>query len=175
MKVFISHALTDQDILKRIKETLEPHGLQLNIAEHYEDIERNITSKIENLIIQSDIALILLTQNWFNSHFVQQEIGYIKSLKKPFIQVVQSGLEKEIRGFNYGYDYFELDPNQPNIALEKVKRRILNYWKKRRAEEAEIELQKQLMRIKNENDDIKTKLVVGGLVTLLFLGIVNSD
>jgi nucleoside 2-deoxyribosyltransferase len=117
MKVFISHALTDQDILKRIKETLEPHGLQLNIAEHYVDIERSITQKIENMIIQSDIALILLTQNGFNSHFVQQEIGYIKSLNKPFIQVVQSGFENKIKGFNYGHDYFELDPNHPNIVL----------------------------------------------------------
>jgi hypothetical protein len=31
------------------------------------------------------------------------------------------------------------------------------------------------MMIKNQNDEIKTKLVVGGLVTLLILGIVNSD
>lgn len=105
MKVFISHSLADHNLIKRIKDTLEPHGLKLFIAEHYIDIERTVTEKIENMIKQCDVALILLTQSGFDSHFVQQEIGYIKGQNIPFLQIIQSGLESKIKGFNYGKDY----------------------------------------------------------------------
>lgn len=188
MKIFISHALVDQELIKGIKQSLEPHGLTLFIAEHYEDIERTITEKIENMIKQSDIALILLTKNGYKSVFVQQEIGYIQSQKKPYLQVVQTGLEKKIKGFNYGRGYVLLDPKQPNLALEKVKRSLLSYWKKKDEEhrqklvsrKREIERKKdevflQQLEEKRRKDEAAAKLVLGGLATFLVLGLLNGN
>ena len=102
MKIFISHSLADQNLIREFKNTLEPHNITLLIAEHYNNLENNITEKIENMIRESDVALILLTENGFASHFVQQEIGYIKSQKIPYLQLVELGFENKIKGFNYG-------------------------------------------------------------------------
>jgi len=184
MKIFISHALADQDLIKGVKQSLEPHGLTLFIAEHYEDVERTITEKIENMIRQSDVALILLTKNGYKSVFVQQEIGYIKSQNIPYLQVVQTGLEQKIKGFNYGKDYVLLDPTQPNLALEKVKRSLLSYWQKKDEEHRQklIARQRQQQEIylrqleeKRKKDEAAAKLVLGGLATFLVLGLLSGN
>jgi nucleoside 2-deoxyribosyltransferase len=88
MKIFISHAIKDAELIENIKVYLEPHNIDLLIAEHYIDTQNTITHKIENMIKVCDVALFLLTENGFNSHFVHQEIGYIQSLKKPMLQLV---------------------------------------------------------------------------------------
>jgi hypothetical protein len=119
MKIFVSHSLKDKTLIQALKSTLEPIGITLFIAEHYEDLENTITQKIENMIWQCDVALILLTTNGYKSNFVQQEIGYIKSCNKPSLQIVQCGLENKISGFMYGKSYVEYDPLQPNLAVEK--------------------------------------------------------
>jgi hypothetical protein len=188
MKIFISHALADQELIKGVKQSLEPHGLTLFIAEHYEDAERTITEKIENMIRRSDFALILLTKNGYKSVFVQQEIGYIKSQNIPYLQVVQTGLEKKIKGFNYGKGYVLLDPTQPNFALDKVKRSLLSYWQKKDEEHRQKiiarqqELQKQQqekfirqLEEKRKKDEAAAKLVLGGLATLLVLGLLSGN
>ncbi len=188
MKIFISHAIIDQALIKSIKQTLEPHSLTLFIAEHYVDLKQSITEKIEKMIRQSDVALILLTENGFNSKFVQQEIGYIKSLRKPYLQLVQTGIENKITGFNYGRDYISLDLNQPNIALEKVKNALLNYWKKQQkrrrqkilAKQKELEKQKRLreleeLRIKQQQQESQAIISLGILAGLLILVLILSS
>lgn len=184
MKIFVSHALIDHDLIHGIKKTLEPHGITLFLAEHYEDLERKITEKIENMIRISDVALILLTENGFNSNFVQQEIGYINSLKKPYLQLVQVGIEKKITGFNFGKDYILYDPNLPQEALDKMTRAILVYWKQveQKRLESEQALQHQLqqeqlesIRIENERKVNEAKIAFGIFVGLLLLGISSEN
>ncbi len=125
MKIFISHSSLDQELIRKIKNTLEPYGITPLIAEHNIDLENSITEKIENMIKQCDVALILLTENGFNSQFVQQEIGYIKSLNKSYLQLVQLGYENKIKGFNYGKDYVPFDTTNQEYALEKIKKTLL--------------------------------------------------
>ena len=130
MNIFLSHSMADKELINNIKLILEPHGLKFFIAEHTIDTQRTITEKIESLIRKSNFALVLLTENGFNSHFVQQEIGYLKSLGKPFLQVVQEGIEKKIKGFNFGRDYIQLDSKNPSIAIDKIKEVLLVAYKK---------------------------------------------
>lgn len=181
MKIFVSHALTDQDLIKEVKNTLEPHGITLFIAEHYQDLKLSITQKIENMIKQCDVALILLTKNGYNSQFVQQEIGYIKSCQKPSLQVVQIGLEKKITGFIYGHDYITHDPTQPQATLEAIKRSLLSYWRKvekKRIEKQEAIIFRQreleVIRLENERKANEAKIGIGILAGLLVLGITSS-
>lgn len=76
MKIFVSHSLSDSELLIKINGTLEPYGLKLLISEHVQDLNNTITKKIENMITECDVAVVMLTENGFNSNFVQQEIGY---------------------------------------------------------------------------------------------------
>ena len=139
MKLFISHSLSDVNLLTRIKDTLEPYGITLLIAEHVQELEKTITQKIENMIIEADIAVIMLTENGFNSNFVHQEIGYLKSQKKPSVQLVQSGFESRLSGFNFGKDYILYDPNSPEKAIDRTKKTLLNFWNKKVEKELAIQ------------------------------------
>lgn len=130
INIFLSHAIADKTIIANIKKTLKPYGLNFFIAEHTRSVDSSITEKIEAMIQKSNIGLVLLTEKGYNSHFVQQEIGYMKSLKKPFIQVIQMGYENQIKGFNYGKDYIQLDPTNTDAALEEIKKDLLNFRNK---------------------------------------------
>jgi TIR domain len=138
MKVFLSHAIIDKDLIRALKNRCSKNGLQLLIAEHTIGLNKTITEKIELMIRESKIALFLLTANGNESKFVQQEIGYVQSLKKPALYIVQKG--KQITGFAYGRDYIELDPENPDEAIKKAISKLLAHWKK--LQEIEIEERK---------------------------------
>jgi hypothetical protein len=170
MKIFVSHSLKDKDLIHEIKNTLEPLGITLLIAEHHNDLNKTITSKIESLIWQCDVGLILLTKNGYKSKFVQQEIGYVKSCNKPILQVVQSGLENKISGFLYGRDFIVYDPENPQIATQKIKRSLVTYWQQVKQKRIE-EQQRHFHKIKMDNDKKanEAKLALGVFAGLLIL------
>lgn len=176
MKIFVSHSLKDQELIKGVKTTLEPHGITLFIAEHNFDMQQTITQKIETMIRNCDVALILLTKKAFNSKFVQQEIGYINSCRKPFLQVIEIGLEKKITGFNFGRDYIAHDPTLPIETLNKIKNSLLAFWRKieqQRIDQEQTQLRQQLenIRLQNEKRDNEAKIAIGILAGLLVLGL----
>lgn len=176
MKIFVSHSLKDQQLINDLKRKLEPLGIVLAIAEHHIDLKQTITSKIEQLISQSDIALFLLTQEGNNSNFVQQEIGYIKKCGKPSLIVVQKGYESKVTGFIYGHDHIIYDPTQPDTTLEKIKEVLLKYW--RQVEQKMFrQLQQKIAsnKIEAERKEKEAKIGFGILAGLLVLGLINSD
>lgn len=185
MNIFLSHAIADQDLIKTIQKTLEPYKIKFLIAEHTRDHELNITEKIEALIRKSDIGLVLLTESGYNSHFVQQEIGYIKSLKKPFIQVIQKGFESKIKGFNFGKDYILLDLNNSNVALNQLREDLLKFFnkisKKKEAERKILEVKKyqefkyaEQRRRKIHEEKQQANAAFAVLAGLLILGIASG-
>jgi hypothetical protein len=137
MKVFLSHAIVDKDLIIALKIRCSKNGLQLLIAEHSIGLNKTITEKIELMIRDSAVALFLLTANGDESKFVQQEIGYVQSIKKPALYIVQKG--KQVTGFAYGRDYIELDPENPDEAIKKALNRLLLHWEKLK----EIEIQER--------------------------------
>lgn len=121
MNVFVSHAIQDRKLISQLNSRLNPLGVRLLIAEHCSDIQfQTITEKVKALIKHCDVALVCLTKNGFNSAFVQQEIGYLVNSNKPYLQIVEKGLEKKITGFNYGKGYVLLDQTNPLAAISKV-------------------------------------------------------
>lgn len=128
MKVFLSHSLTDKKLIQDLKVKCAKQGLQLLIAEHVLDLKKTITEKIELMIQEAAVALFLLTHKGNESKFVNQEIGYVKSLKKPALYIVQKG--KSTTGFAYGNDFIELDPENPGIAITKAVNKLTDHWEK---------------------------------------------
>ena len=114
MKVFVSHSMEDQSFLDGIAKTLNPHGIELLIAEHEIDIRKTITDKIKGMISRSDFGLILLTANGFESGFVREEIGYLEAIEKPSLTIMEKGIANKYGGFKFGHDHIEFDPNRPN-------------------------------------------------------------
>lgn len=125
MNIFVSHSLKDKELLAAIQDNLRLHGFELLIAEHTLDFNRSISEKIKQLISQSDVGLILLTENGLNSRFVSEEIGYLEAKEKPIIRIIQKGLGNQYSGFKYGTDYIELDPDDPNKAHDLLAESML--------------------------------------------------
>jgi hypothetical protein len=176
MKLFISHAIRDKQLLKKLKINLEPYGIKLLIAEHFEDLEDDVTEKIEKLIETSDAALILLTENGFNSVFVQQEIGYIKKANKPYLQLIQKGIK--IKGFNYAKGGIELDPENPEIALRKSRKALLDHWKKMQNEKINnvIEVQKKIaLQAKSKQEEKLMNIGLGIGIGFLLVAVFLND
>jgi len=180
MKIFVSHAMKDAKLINDLKLVLEPHGLKLLIAEHHSDIDYStITEKIEKMIASSDVALFLLTNDGFNSIFVQQEIGYIKSLKMPSLQLIEKGLEKRITGFNFGKGYIEYSPSEPQVAIDKIKRSLLSHWNKQQLIKQEQSKQipvkqLQVMVKKQKEEEQMMKVGLGILAGVLVLGMISK-
>ncbi len=177
MNIFVSHSLKDQKLISDLKNKLEPLGVSLSIAEHNIDLIHSISEKIEILIRDCDVALILLTNDGFNSNFVHQEIGFIKSINKPSIKVVEKGLENRITGFIYGHDYILYEPANPEIALESTKNALLDHWnniEKNRIAQYNLKLKEEMLLA--EKKDKEAKIGLGILAGLIILGLAsNSD
>lgn len=166
MKIFISHSLKDKSLVNGIKSLLEPHGLILLIAEHYLGLTGTISQKIKTMIDNCDVALIVLTENGFNSNFVQQEIGYINSANKPYLQLVQKGLQRNVTGFNYGKDMIVFDPRNPTAKLNQTRDILLNFWQQK------IHYNNQQ---EQERKESNAKAALGILAGIFILGALGSD
>lgn len=180
MRIFVSHAIKDSKLINDLKSNLEPHGLELLIAEHHPDIKYStITEKIENMIKSSNVALFLLTKNGFNSNFVQQEIGYIRSSKIPHLQVVEKGIEKKITGFIYGKGYIEYSPDDPNKTIFQIKDTLLKYWDDENERKRKIDYKnkkiRQIKRMEQERKDKQLSVGIGIIAGALIIGLLNSN
>lgn len=134
MKVFISHSMKDKDLLGNLKETLERHQIQILVAEHVVDMERSISDKIKAMIEVCDVGLVLLTKDGVASGFVREEIGYLNAKGKPKLTIADKEAFKEYGGFLYGHDYIELEHDNTNVTIEKVKSSLITYWQKNQAD-----------------------------------------
>lgn len=158
MKIFVSHSIKDKKILENLQNIIAGHNLELLIAEHEFEPNHTITEKIKKLIEKADIGLVLLTKDGINSGFVREEIGYLEAKKIKTIMVIEKGKHKEYGGFKYGVDFIEMDPAEPDQALEKIKKIFHQEYK----------------RITNEKQSSNGILIIIGIVLgVLFLG--SSD
>lgn len=167
MKVFVSHSMKDQSILDGISKALNPHGIELLIAEHKVDMKKTITGKIEEMINTCHVGLILMTKNGLISGFVREEIGFLEARKKPCLIIFEKGIEKEYCGFKYGNDYVELDTNNPEIAVDRVKKVLLTYWNNLVEKQNQISKKKEAFQ-KEQNSALIGLGILAGFLILVF-------
>lgn len=159
MKIFVSHALTDASIIEQISACTSAFGIELLVAEHCIDLDRTVTEKIEMMIESCDLAIVLLTENGFDSNFVQQEIGYIKRSKKQILPIVQAGLEQKIKGFIFGRDVIKYDPSKPDLMLLQLTSVVMEAWAK---------LKEKMSAEDESRQNLQIVIGLGVLVVLLY-------
>ena len=125
MKVFISHSMKDKNLVDALRSIAASLVIEPLIAEHIVDVQNTITAKIQSMILDSDLVLVVLTQEGFNSTFVQHEVGFATG-KKPILILVEKGYESKMSGFVYGSDYVSIDPWNPQPAFEQIQRVLTN-------------------------------------------------
>ncbi|MBI1803760.1 MAG: toll/interleukin-1 receptor domain-containing protein [Ignavibacteriae bacterium] len=133
MKIFISHSTRDHHLVDALRSISASLGIEPFIAEHTLDLQNTVTQKIENMIEQSDLVLVALAREGFNSNFVQQEIGYARG-KKPMLILVERGCENRVSGFIFGSDFILVDPWNLTDALSRI-RIVLTSFKQRKEQQ----------------------------------------
>jgi hypothetical protein len=134
MKVFISHSMIDKNLVSALDSVARSLRIQPLIAEHSVSMT-SITEKVEKMILESDLVIVVLTRDGFNSNFVQQEIGYAKG-KKPLLLLVERGYEKSVSGFVYGHDFISVDPWNLQPAVPMIQRILASQKQKVEKQEA---------------------------------------
>lgn len=77
--------------MNKVKKALQSNGLKCYVAEHDEDYGSSLPDKLSAAIDNSDVVIVILTQNGSSSSSVNQEIGYAKKAGKRIIPLVESG------------------------------------------------------------------------------------
>ena len=136
MNIFVSHSMRDKNLTDRLRGLIKKNGFTPLIAEDETSLSETITQKVERLIADSELAVVLLTRNGNSAGFVQQEVGYLQKSAKPMLLLVEKGLEKDVSGFLYGRDFLTVDPDDIDSGLRSTEERILSFeflWRQKRA------------------------------------------
>ncbi len=120
-RVFLSHKTEVKKETAVLKEKLRIYGISCFVA--HEDIQPTIEwqNEIENALHTMDMLVALLTENFHDSHWTDQEIGFAFGRGVPILSVK---LEKDPYGFLGKYQ--ALKCNWENAPLELAKLMVKN-------------------------------------------------
>jgi len=119
LRVFISHSITDTEIVYDLYRWLRQNGIWTYVAEFYPAPGIQLPDKIARAIDNSDCLIAFLTVDGNRSEFVNQEIGYAKKAGKLIIPVAEEGVVKP-KGFLEGMEYIPFSRYDPADAINRA-------------------------------------------------------
>lgn len=123
MRAFISYSFHDKEIKNRLKKILESDSIKCYDAAHDEDYGNSLPGKLSSNIDNSDVLIVILTQNSSSSSTVGQEIGYAKKAGKRIIPLIESGISLPV--MLQGSEYSTYTLSTLDSACRKISRFIL--------------------------------------------------
>ena len=122
LQAFISYSFNDKEIMNRLKNSLQSDGIKCYVAQHDEDYGNILSEKLENAIDESDVMIVILTQNSTSSSSVGSEIGYAKKAGKKIIPLVEYGVQLPV--FLQGKENIGFTHDTFDEACHKISRFI---------------------------------------------------
>lgn len=119
-RVFVSHSSRDEALLRGLQDNAAGLGIEIYLAEHDLRPGQQLSDKIQREIERSHAVIVLLTSAAADSSYVQQEIGYALKARRQVIPLVERGLPPEKLAMLQGKEYIELDPDDPDAAMQKA-------------------------------------------------------
>jgi hypothetical protein len=116
--VFISHSVSDLNVVYQFKYWLEVNGIGVYVADAQPQYGIALPVKIATAVNQSDCLIAILTTYGDRSEWVNQEIGYAVRGGKLVIPVVEQGVV--LKGFLADKEYVTFQPNDPATAITNV-------------------------------------------------------
>lgn len=119
LKIFFSYSTNDKTIVGLLKDLLEPYGFEVFVAHHDDAIEPAVEWKDEIIdsIVKCDVFIPLITNNFKDSEWTDQETGMAKINEKFIIPL-------EIDAPPYGFI-----GNIQSLKLNKTKLTSQTYMK----------------------------------------------
>jgi len=125
MNVFISYSADDLDLVNSIANQIKPHA-NVFYWDKNKQPGKEAWPTIYGWINQSDLVLAIITDNAVSRAMaVGQEIGRAKTLGKTVIPVVTPNVPSSELGCLSGTTYQKIDPENPGVALNAIRRAIL--------------------------------------------------
>ncbi len=84
-KVFLSHSVNDQFLVRELEKKLDEFGIATYVGEDISSPGSQLEDKFKQLISASNFFIALLTNPALESPWVQMEIEHAKNLNKPMI------------------------------------------------------------------------------------------
>ena len=134
MQVFLSHSGRDRKVATAIRDRLTPTGVRWYLAEHDPRPGEVLSKKVQAAIEKSDLVVLLLTPNSYDSAYVHQEVGYAIRAGKLVVPLVDRSVPAGALAMLEGAEYIALDNEAPEAAL-----RSLEEFLQRRASTKELE------------------------------------
>lgn len=119
-RVFVSHSSRDEALVLALQDNAAGLGIEIYRAEHDLRPGHQLSTKIQREIERSHAVIVLLTTAAADSSYVQQEIGYALKARRQVIPLVERGLSPEKLAMLQGKEYIELDPDDPDAAMQKA-------------------------------------------------------
>jgi hypothetical protein len=130
IKVFISYSHKDFELAYKIWWALNKAGITMYIAELNPEPGKSLFDKIKRLIYDSDIVIVLYTQNAYYSPYVNQELGLAADSDKYIIPIVEERVE--LKGALEGMEYIKLDRYNLINTLTSIADAIRSFLEKKR-------------------------------------------
>ncbi|MDO8363918.1 MAG: toll/interleukin-1 receptor domain-containing protein [Actinomycetota bacterium] len=168
--IFFSHSSKDAVWVEHLRQQALASGVEVYLAEHDVSPGVLLSDKVRAQIERSDAMLVLLTQNSWQSAYVQQEIGLALQAKKLVIPIVTPDAAHLDRGLLVGVEYILLEPEAPQEALAKLSA-SLTHFVRRRDEEAAHQASVERVATLEQAAAARrqTQLMIAGLVVVFGL------
>src|SRR5262245_48531578 len=118
MKVFISFASHDHDLMHLLSTQLVEYGLTPLVAVQRRTPGARRDEKVQAMIEEADALVVLLTPRACRSQWVQQEIGCAKTLKRYVVPLKTRGTR--LGAMLDGLEYYEFSARKASEDFRRV-------------------------------------------------------
>jgi len=155
LRVFLSYPREDLWLAYKIQKILSEIGIYVYLAELFPEPGVTLWEKIEGMIKDSHVVIVLWTKNARSSAFVNQEIGAAKIYNKLIIPIVEKGVPVE--GVLAGKEYIPFERGLDAETFSSLCNALSKFLLKKVEEQKRQQLTNALV----------GALIVGGLIALL--------
>lgn len=113
-QVFVSHAPPDLDLVQELFSTVQNLYIDVHIA--LEEIEPGRSRQdLEGRLANSDLLVVVLTDEGAANNWVNQEIGYAVAKGIPILPLYTEDVEPE--GYLQRHERVDLDPDEMDVSV----------------------------------------------------------
>lgn len=123
--VFLSHGSTDASVLERVELALWQEGMKPYAFEYDPSPGESVAEKIEDAIRDSDVVVVLVTENSQHSEWVNAEVGFARAQEKAIIPVVDKRISHPVLPFLRDAEYIKVDLDNVDAALPALVRDLV--------------------------------------------------
>jgi len=128
MKAFVSFAQKDHKLIHVLSGILVQSGIDALVATQVLTPGVRIDTKVQSMINEADVFVLILTPNALRSRWVQQEIGYARAQDKPITSLKSRTVS--LPAMLDGLEYVQFKVSDPVPGFEAACRFLCNFGDK---------------------------------------------